>query len=140
MGNIETGFKLFDGPVKCTTGACVSSADSKIPKRKAGTQMPLFPGDETFKKSKTNTPLRSATNMEPRKEFTWLPKRMTSGSIVWFGWYWIEEYLASVDPRHMWIRRTLYRTRIFLEKNVRLNVIHLARIIISLAQRINKSS
>ena len=23
LGNIETGFRLFDGPVKCTTGACV---------------------------------------------------------------------------------------------------------------------
>ena len=34
LGNIETGFKLFDGPRVCTTPACVSSADSKIPKRK----------------------------------------------------------------------------------------------------------
>jgi organic radical activating enzyme len=50
LGNIETGFSLFDGPVKCTTGACVSSADSKIPKRAAGTKMPLWPGDETYKK------------------------------------------------------------------------------------------
>jgi len=50
LGNIETGFSLFDGPVKCTTGACVSSADSKIPKRAAGTKMPLWPGDESYKK------------------------------------------------------------------------------------------
>ena len=49
LGNIETGFKLFDGPELCTTGACVSSADSKIPKRAPGTKMPLWPGDETFK-------------------------------------------------------------------------------------------
>jgi len=49
LGNIETGFRLFDGPVKCTTKACVSSADSKIPKRAQGTQMPLWPGDETYK-------------------------------------------------------------------------------------------
>lgn len=48
LGNIETGFQLFDGPELCTTGACVSSADSKIPKRKAGTKMPLWPGDKTF--------------------------------------------------------------------------------------------
>ena len=34
LGNIETGFKLFDKPTVCTTKACVSSADSKIPKRK----------------------------------------------------------------------------------------------------------
>ena len=34
LGNIETGFKLFDKPVICTTKSCVSSADSKIPKRK----------------------------------------------------------------------------------------------------------
>jgi organic radical activating enzyme len=34
LGNIETGFKLFDSPKKCITPSCVSSADSKIPKRK----------------------------------------------------------------------------------------------------------
>lgn len=34
LGNIETGFKLFDRPTRCITEACVSSADSKIPKRK----------------------------------------------------------------------------------------------------------
>jgi len=34
LGNIETGFKLFDGPRVCISDNCVSSADSKIPKRK----------------------------------------------------------------------------------------------------------
>ena len=34
LGNIETGFKLFDKPTPCITPSCVSSADSKIPKRK----------------------------------------------------------------------------------------------------------
>ena len=34
LGNIETGFKLFDSPMPCMTESCVSSADSKIPKRK----------------------------------------------------------------------------------------------------------
>ena len=34
LGNIETVFKLFDGPRVCTTPACVSSANSKIPKRR----------------------------------------------------------------------------------------------------------
>lgn len=34
LGNIETGFKLFDNPKICITDSCVSSADSKIPKRK----------------------------------------------------------------------------------------------------------
>ena len=48
LGNIETGFKLFDGPTKCITGACVSSADSKIPKRAPGTKMGLWPGDKSF--------------------------------------------------------------------------------------------
>jgi hypothetical protein len=32
LGYIETGFRLFDSPMPCITGACVSSADSKIPK------------------------------------------------------------------------------------------------------------
>lgn len=54
LGNIETGFRLFDEPVKCISPTCVSSADSKIPKRAPGTQLPLWPGDETFKKGKGN--------------------------------------------------------------------------------------
>jgi hypothetical protein len=32
LGNIETGFKLFDKPMPCISDSCVSSADSKIPK------------------------------------------------------------------------------------------------------------
>lgn len=34
LGNIETGFQLFNEPTKCITESCVSSADSKIPKIK----------------------------------------------------------------------------------------------------------
>jgi organic radical activating enzyme len=33
LGNIETGFTLFDKPMPCITNSCVSSADSKIPKK-----------------------------------------------------------------------------------------------------------
>lgn len=35
LGNIETGFELFKTPKTCITKSCVSSADSKIPKRKS---------------------------------------------------------------------------------------------------------
>jgi len=42
LGQIETGFQLYDGPKICTTSACVSSADSKIPKRKPGNIIPLW--------------------------------------------------------------------------------------------------
>ena len=48
LGNIETGFQLFDGPKPCISESCVSSADSKIPKRAPGTKLPLWPGDKTF--------------------------------------------------------------------------------------------
>jgi len=34
LGNIETGFKLFSKPMPCISPSCVSSADSKIPKRR----------------------------------------------------------------------------------------------------------
>lgn len=43
LGNIETGFKLFDAPMPCITKSCVSSADSKIPKRKVGSGVNLYP-------------------------------------------------------------------------------------------------
>lgn len=33
LGNIETGFTLFNKPTICISKSCVSSADSKIPKR-----------------------------------------------------------------------------------------------------------
>lgn len=48
IGNIETGFKLYDGPKPCSSPSCVSSADSKIPKRAPGTKLPLWPNDRTF--------------------------------------------------------------------------------------------
>lgn len=48
LGNIETGFKLFNGPKICVSDSCVSSADSKIPKRSLGSKLPLWPGDKTF--------------------------------------------------------------------------------------------
>jgi organic radical activating enzyme len=34
LGNIETGFKLFESPKHCISESCVSSADSKIPKKR----------------------------------------------------------------------------------------------------------
>jgi hypothetical protein len=48
LGYIGKEFKLFSKPKKCITPSCVSSADSKIPKRKEGTKLPLFPRDKTF--------------------------------------------------------------------------------------------
>ena len=48
LGNIQTGFKLYDKPQPCTSQSCVSSADSKITKRKPGIKLPLFPGDTTY--------------------------------------------------------------------------------------------
>ena len=48
LGYIYDDFKLFDGPKVCISNSCVSSADSKIPKRKQGTKMPLWPGDKTY--------------------------------------------------------------------------------------------
>ena len=34
LGSLDQGFKLFDQPKVCITNSCVSSADSKIPKKK----------------------------------------------------------------------------------------------------------
>jgi len=48
LGYIEKGFKLFNSPQRCITPTCVSSADSKIPKRAPGIKLPLWPGDKIF--------------------------------------------------------------------------------------------
>lgn len=42
LGTIEDGFQLFSNVNPCRTRSCVSSADSKIPKRKAGVKFPLW--------------------------------------------------------------------------------------------------
>ena len=34
LGTLDGGFELFTAPIQCITSSCVSSADSKIPKRK----------------------------------------------------------------------------------------------------------
>jgi len=50
LGYIESGFKLFDAPKVCISESCVSSADSKIPKRAPGAMVPIYPGDVSYKK------------------------------------------------------------------------------------------
>ena len=34
LGTLDGGFELFKAPSKCITNSCVSSADSKLPKKK----------------------------------------------------------------------------------------------------------
>jgi len=43
LGHIEKGFQLLSEPKACITESCVSSADSKIPKRKKGCSLSLWP-------------------------------------------------------------------------------------------------
>ena len=50
LGYVESGFKLFDAPKVCISESCVSSADSKIPKRAPGAMVPIYPGDTSYKK------------------------------------------------------------------------------------------
>ena len=50
LGYVESGFKLFDAPKVCISESCVSSADSKIPKRAPGALVPIYPGDVSYKK------------------------------------------------------------------------------------------
>lgn len=45
LGYVESGFKLFDSPRVCISNSCVSSADSKLPKRAPGSKIALYPGD-----------------------------------------------------------------------------------------------
>lgn len=47
LGHIEKGFTLFKKPQLCGTKSCVSSADSKIPKRRVGSSALLWPTDKT---------------------------------------------------------------------------------------------
>ena len=42
LGYIETGFDLHKEITPCISPSCVSSADSKIPKRKPGCKLPLW--------------------------------------------------------------------------------------------------
>ena len=42
LGYIDQGFSLFDSPMPCVTDTCVSSADSKIPKRQPSSDAKLW--------------------------------------------------------------------------------------------------
>lgn len=46
IGNIVTGFKLYENLTPCISPTCVSSADSKIPKRKKGNTLDLWTVNE----------------------------------------------------------------------------------------------
>lgn len=51
------------------------------------------------------------------KQWTWFPKRMTSGKIVWCNYYYREQSVINVEPRHMWLRETFYsEPEYFLKK------------------------
>ena len=43
-----------------------------------------------------------------RKQWTFFPKKMTSGKWVWWDEYYVEESFGNADPRHMVIRSTYY--------------------------------
>ena len=55
---------------------------------------------------------------KPIKLFTWFPKRMTSGTLVYFGTYYqVATWIRSADPRHMWIDSDLYTEKeLFVKK------------------------
>ncbi len=57
LGFIGKGFKLFDQPAPCISSSCVSSADSKIPKRKPGTKWPLYPSIEIMEQTGFGPPV-----------------------------------------------------------------------------------
>jgi hypothetical protein len=48
LGTVDGGFQLFEAPAPCRSGSCVSSADSKIPKRRADSRAPLWPSDRSY--------------------------------------------------------------------------------------------
>ena len=58
--------------------------------------------------------------MKPVREgklWAWLPKRMSSGKVVFLSYYYFEEFLRSADPRHFFIRREEYsKKEYFLKK------------------------
>ena len=43
-----------------------------------------------------------------RKQFTYFPKKMTSGKWVWWNNYYYVEDSMNADPRHMIMKITLY--------------------------------
>lgn len=47
LGSIDEGFRLYQKPMRCGSQSCVSSADSKIPKRSNQSKLPLWPGDKS---------------------------------------------------------------------------------------------
>ena len=40
--------------------------------------------------------------------WTYFPKRMSSGKVVWWDEYYKVDNMTSVDPRHMFLQTTFY--------------------------------
>ncbi len=61
--------------------------------------------------------------MKPIREgkvWTWLPRRMSSGKLVFLSYYYFEEYLRNADPRHYFVKRIEYSKReYFIKKTFR---------------------
>jgi|TARA_R110001592_G_scaffold342313_1_gene632083 hypothetical protein len=50
------------------------------------------------------------------KQWTWWPKRMSSGKLVYCTYYYYEEFLRTADPRHNWVHRFEYTKREYFIK------------------------
>jgi len=59
--------------------------------------------------------------MNPIREgklWTWLPKRMSSGKLIFCTHYYYEEFLRTADPRHNWVHRYEYSKREYFIKKL----------------------
>lgn len=53
--------------------------------------------------------MRHSELPDVKKYFAWIPHRVSSGKLVWFNSYYIEQrYSISADPRHRHLIETHY--------------------------------
>jgi len=50
------------------------------------------------------------------KVWTWLPRRVDSGKLIFFNYYYYEEFLRTADPRQNWVHRYEYTKREYFIK------------------------
>jgi hypothetical protein len=54
------------------------------------------------------TKMRHSEQPEANEIFAWIPKRVTSGKLVWLKHYWHVRVYTNVEPKHKWVMDHYY--------------------------------
>lgn len=52
--------------------------------------------------------MRHSEEQDVTKMYAWMPKRVSSGKVVWFATYYHTKTFTNVEPKHQWFMEHTY--------------------------------